>query len=78
MKPATKEFLRKVDWLRAISRLSTLARALRDDRKLDADHNTERVRAKRLRKSVDSMTRNAMGCLAPKNCDCPLCREQRG
>lgn len=78
MKPATKAALMKVDWLRAFNRLSTLARALRNDHKLDADHETERMRAKRLTKSLDSMARNAVGCVAPKKCNCPLCRQQRG
>lgn len=63
-------------WLRVASRATTLARALRRDRKLEGDHSRETARASQIHRTIDETARTVVGCIAPKDCDCPMCLEK--
>lgn len=71
-----KDLFARVDWVRAINRGTTLARALRDDPDLGADHVREQMRSKELRQAVDKIGRDAVGCRSPGACACPLCQPE--
>jgi len=68
---------RRIDWPRAVNRVSTLVRALRGDPELEADQQRERLRAAKIHDTIEKMGRQAVGCIAPNDCDCPLCTEAR-
>ncbi len=76
MRPEYKEALRQVDWLRVAHRLTTLARELRSDAQLEDDHNAERSRANKFRRSLEGAAREAVNCRAPGACACPMCGEE--
>lgn len=78
MKPSTKEFLAllaRVDWPRQLQRAAVLVRELRGDRRqtIEADHAAELERGERLRRSIEHVARQSLGCLAPDSCACALC-----
>ena len=71
-----RELFANVDWVRAINRGTTLARALRDDPDLAADHLHEQLRSREIRTTVERIGREVIGCRAPDPCACPLCQPE--
>ena len=67
-----------VDWLRLAQRGTTLARALLEDPDLEADTTREKIRAGKVRATIDQVGRAVVGCLNTQDCDCPICRDGSG
>ena len=61
--------------LRIAHRATTLGRALRGDKRLERDHSAETARASKLHRTIDNAARTVVGCVAPGDCDCPMCLE---
>lgn len=71
-----RRFVGSVDWLRVVHVGATLARALREDRQLQADDATARGSAERLIGLGERIARESVGCNGTADCACVVCAER--
>jgi len=71
------ELATAVDWPSALHRAAVLVRAYRGDAAttIEADSEREQQRAAAAKSTIETMARQAIGCMAPAECSCAICRE---
>lgn len=66
----------EIDWVRLLHKGLTFFREVRGDVEVTKDTEREQLRATQARRSIETIARTAARCVAPNDCDCPLCRER--